>query len=163
MMKKGLDLIEEEIPEEDHRSDNKIDKEIAEYFGDWAEDLAIISKRRNLIERKLRSISINFIRFSALSGGGNAAANGKERVLKCIDAKRRADLEYLDLENIMGKLYWLELAALIKKEWALFEKIFGDRARFTAMFHLTFPRTSTRLSVVKEIGHAEPPFRRAIS
>jgi hypothetical protein len=30
---------------------------------------------------------------------------------------------------------------------------------FPAMFHLTFPSAITRLSVVKEIGHAKPPFR----
>jgi hypothetical protein len=30
-----------------------------------------------------------------------------------------------------------------------------------AMFHLTFPTTITRFSMVKEIGHAKPPFRRA--
>jgi hypothetical protein len=29
-----------------------------------------------------------------------------------------------------------------------------------AMFHLTFPPTTTRFSMVKEIGHAIPPFRR---
>jgi hypothetical protein len=32
-----------------------------------------------------------------------------------------------------------------------------------AMFHLTFPATRDRLSVVKEIGHAKPPFCRSFS
>jgi hypothetical protein len=32
-----------------------------------------------------------------------------------------------------------------------------------AMFHLTFPTTITRFSMVKEIGHAVPPFSRSFS
>jgi hypothetical protein len=32
-----------------------------------------------------------------------------------------------------------------------------------AMFHLTFPTTITRFSMVKEIGHAKPPFSCTIS
>jgi hypothetical protein len=35
-------------------------------------------------------------------------------------------------------------------------------ADLRAMFHLTFPAAITRFSMVKEIGHAVPPFRRAV-
>src|SRR4051812_16654031 len=31
------------------------------------------------------------------------------------------------------------------------------------MFHLTFPTTRSSFSMVKEIGHAQPPFRRPFS
>jgi hypothetical protein len=36
-------------------------------------------------------------------------------------------------------------------------------ATVPAMFHLTFPTAIARFSVVKEMGHAKPPFCRAIS
>jgi hypothetical protein len=94
-------------------------------YGDWADELAIISRRRNILERKLRGVVSNFIRFSAMNDP--SAGHAKNRVLKCIDARRRADVERFELDELMSKLFWLELIAIIKKEWSLFEKIFGDK------------------------------------
>lgn len=97
-------------------------------YGDWADEIAVISRRRNVIERRLRSIVANFIRFSALNSGEKISA--KERVIRCIDSRRKGDLNVLSLDDIMEKIYWLELVAIVKKEWGLFERIFGDRAEF---------------------------------
>lgn len=94
-------------------------------FGDWADELAIISRRRNLMERSLRSVVANFLRFDSMSNAAQASA--KERVLVCLDTKRRANLERFDLETVMQKLFWLELIQIIRKEWSVFQKIFGDQ------------------------------------
>lgn len=102
------------------------DRTNASNYGEWADELAIISRRRNVIERKLRNIVANFVRFSSLSQQNSGTA--KERVLKCIDAKRRSDLQRLDLDEIMGKLFWLEIISIVRKEGPLFEKLFGDRS-----------------------------------
>ncbi|MFK4046435.1 hypothetical protein ACI2KH_15895, partial [Roseomonas mucosa] len=95
-------------------------------YGEWAEELATISRRRNIIERRLREMVSNFIRFSSMSSGGEGA---KERILKCINKQRRSELESFNIDKIMGKLYWLEVMAVVKKEWAIFRKIFGDQAQ----------------------------------
>jgi hypothetical protein len=63
MLKSGIELM--------HASDEdpvigenvqEVSKEIGSSFQDWADEIAIISRRRNLLERKLRGIVANFIR-----------------------------------------------------------------------------------------------------
>ncbi|RYG96108.1 MAG: ATP-binding protein, partial [Alphaproteobacteria bacterium] len=54
-------------------------KSAASEFGDWADELAIISRRRNVMERSLRSIVSNFLRFDSMNNSG--ATSAKERVL----------------------------------------------------------------------------------
>ncbi|MEN5061441.1 ATP-binding protein [Luteimonas sp. TWI1416] len=95
-------------------------------YGEWADELAIISRRRNILERKLRGVVGNFIRFSSMNDSSKSPA--KERILKCVDAKRREGLQSSDLDEIMSKLFWLELISVVKKEWELFDKLFGDKA-----------------------------------
>lgn len=124
MMAIGLESFRSSKTEVEAPSDPESTSENSGY-GDWADELAIISRRRNILERKLRGIVANFIRFSAMSGQSTESA--KERVLKCVDAKRRSDLQRFELDDLMSKLYWLELISVVKKEWSLFEKIFGGR------------------------------------
>ena len=59
----------------------------------------------------------------------NDASRGsaKDRVLKCVDAKRRGELQRFELDELMGKLLWLELIAVVKKEWGIFDRLFGDK------------------------------------
>lgn len=121
MMSTGLMNFPEDQPSVSSSSINQTERPD---YGDWADELAIIGRRRNLVERKVRDIAANFIRFSSITSGG---ASAKERVLKCVDSKRAADLQRFDLDQIMPKLFWLELISVIKKEWDLFAKIFGDK------------------------------------
>jgi hypothetical protein len=114
MMTKGLDNFKGSSDVQPAlREEASIDERQPNY-GDWADELAIISRRRNLLEKKLRGIVVNFIRFSSLATQG--ASSTKERVLKCIDAKRRGEVQGMELDDIVSKLYWLELIAVIKKE-----------------------------------------------
>lgn len=94
-------------------------------YGEWADELAIISRRRNLLEKKLRGVVGNFIRFSAMNDTSKGTA--RDRVLKCIDSKRRDNLQNFDLDDLMSKLFWLELIAVVKKEWQIFDRVFGDK------------------------------------
>jgi hypothetical protein len=57
-------------------------------------------------------------------------APAKKVLLASITEKRRPDLEPLNLDAIAEKLFWLELVAIINKNWALFERIFGDKGLF---------------------------------
>ncbi len=95
-------------------------------YGEWADELAIISRRRNLLEKKLRGVVANFIRFSSVHDASKGMA--KDRVLKCVDTRRREALQNLELEELMYKLFWLELIQVVKKEWQIFDRVSGDKA-----------------------------------
>lgn len=47
-----------------------------------------------------------------------------------VPERRRAELEPFNLDAIAEKLFWLELVAIINKNWLLFERIFGDKTVF---------------------------------
>jgi hypothetical protein len=125
MMATGLQHVGDDHPMETDPID-QAGAAVAQEYGEWADELAIVSRRRNVLERKLRGVVTNFIRFSAMtdSSGGSA----KERVLRALEQRRRADLQRYELDDLAAKLYWLELIGVIKKEWPLFERIFGSKA-----------------------------------
>lgn len=95
---------------------------------EWAEELAALGQRRNLIERKLRQITLNFLRMDAM-------ANRKldkllENIMNSIPQNRKKHLVGFQLDEIFQKLMWLELVGLINKNWTIFEAIFGDKREF---------------------------------
>jgi hypothetical protein len=127
MMRMALDMIAEEtLPVED--SDPPQGGEARALISEWAEELAGISYRRNVMERSLRSMVINFLRVSALSSKEGVSA--KTVLLASVSDKRRSELEPFNLDAIADKLFWLELVAIINKNWILFERIFGDKTVF---------------------------------
>ena len=127
MMRMALVMISEEtsIVEDVSPSESG---EARALISDWAEELAGIAYRRNLVERSLRSIVINFLRVSALSSKDGLSA--KAILLTSVNERRRPELEPFNLDAIAEKLFWLELVAIINKNWLLFERIFGDKTVF---------------------------------
>lgn len=128
MMKLALEMLAEEGD-----SSLAVDKisqpaEAQNLLNEWAEELAGISYRRNMMERSLRSIVINFLRVSALSSREGQSA--KSVLLAALSDRRRSEMEPFNLEAIAEKLYWLELVAVINKNWILFERVFGDKSAF---------------------------------
>lgn len=96
---------------------------------EWAEELALMSRRRNTLERKLRE----FIHFS-LKFSAQAGENWVDKVLKSLNERTRAELAPLSGDALLNKLYWKDLGAVISKHWVSFEKMIGDKRRFeTAM------------------------------
>lgn len=131
MMQMALAMVAEETASEvDLEGENKIGSPVdaRPLISEWAEELAGISYRRNVMERSLRSIVINFLRMAALSAKDGQSA--KTVLLSSVPERRRADLEAFNLESIAEKLFWLELIAIINKNWTLFERIFGDKTAF---------------------------------
>jgi hypothetical protein len=127
MMRMALVMISEETPVIEDEGQTG-DGESQPLISEWAEELAGISYRRNVMERSLRSIVINFLRASALSAKDGATS--KTMLLAAIPEKRQKELEPFNLDAIADKLFWLELVAIINKNWGLFERIFGDRSLF---------------------------------
>ena len=104
---------------------------------EWAEELATLGSRRNVLERRLRAIVVNFVRFDYL---GRTAADKKtirERLLMGVQEAKRKQLRHLPAEDILSKFTWKELTELVHgREWGLFEKIFGDQKKFSEMSDL---------------------------
>ena len=95
---------------------------------EWAEELAVINRRRNIIERNLRSIVLDFIKFDSLQNKNEKSVS--ERILRKIPSERKKDLIRLPPREIANQLFWLELCELIENEWRLFEKMFIDKKQF---------------------------------
>ena len=96
-----------------------------EAYGEWAEELAVISRRRNIVERQLREIALNFVRFDALSKREGPSVS--ERIMAVLPQHRKDMLRSFQGENLIGKMMWTELISLICREWTLFDRVFGDR------------------------------------
>ena len=96
---------------------------------DWAEDLALLNAARNKIEKRLRAITLNFIRFDALQNKQKGSL--LERVSKYIEEPRRTKLRNLSPDELIEKFNWSDLTKLIEKEWSLFQGFFIDKAAFS--------------------------------
>lgn len=97
-------------------------------LGEWAEELAAISKRRNLLEKRLREVTLNFLRFDSMSTG--RLTEMKDRIIAILPENQRQNLKHLTAEETIGKFLWTDLYKLVSKEWNLFSKVFGDRELF---------------------------------
>jgi hypothetical protein len=65
------------------------------------------------------------------------------------------------VDDIAQKLFWLELGNLIRKEWPLFEKIFGDQSQMEQHITLVNDRPDTH---AKPIDRADVAlYRRSLS
>jgi hypothetical protein len=94
----------------------------------WAEELAIIGRRRNLLEKRLRALVVNSLKLDSLQNPSKAKA--KDRILAIRPEKERGKMLALSAEQAVDKLTWIELVTLVKKEWGLVGAIFGDQVKF---------------------------------
>lgn len=97
-------------------------------LNEWAEELAYLNKERNILEKKLRSLVLNFIRFDNLTRNGIKSLS--DRLLSIIPSEDKKNYKGLEAETIVEKFYWKNLVELIAKEWSLFEKGFNDKKEF---------------------------------
>ena len=97
-------------------------------LSEWAEEIAALGKRRNLLERRLRELTLNFLRFDSLTSG--KASDTKERVLAILPENQRTTLKHLSAEDVVARFLWTDLYKLVVKEWNLFSKLLGDKEMF---------------------------------
>src|SRR5208282_188335 len=86
----------------------------------------VVNKTRNVLEKRLRQIVINFLRADVISD--KTRGNVRSRLAKVLPPGRQ--FEHLPADELIEKFLWLELVALVKREWRLFEGLFGDRNQF---------------------------------
>ncbi|WP_175769837.1 ATP-binding protein [Burkholderia cenocepacia] len=91
---------------------------------EWADELAQINASRNKLEKRLRGLALNFIKFSYVQD--KTKGSPSERIQKCIEKNRVDRLKHLPPDDLIEKLLWSELVRLIEKEWLLFSPIFND-------------------------------------
>ena len=129
MLHMALTMLDKEPSESTENQPSSVPaQESRSPISEWAEELAGISYRRNVMERSLRAIVVNFLRMSALSTKDGPSA--KSLLLAGVPDRRKTELEPFNVDSIAEKLFWLELVAIINKNWHLFERIFGDRTAF---------------------------------
>ncbi|WP_095067799.1 ATP-binding protein [Pseudomonas sp. Irchel 3A18] len=91
---------------------------------EWADELALINASRNKLEKRLRGLALNFIKFSCLQDKSKGTPSG--RIQRSIEKHRLDKLKHLPADDLIEKLLWSELVRLIEKEWDLFSPIFND-------------------------------------
>ena len=93
-------------------------------LSDWIEEIQLISRRRNLIEKRLREVVFNFIRFVSLN---DVNKNSKDIIISSLDDRRKIELSGYKLEEIAERIYWRELINIVVRNWAIFDKLFHDK------------------------------------
>jgi hypothetical protein len=97
-------------------------------IGEWAEELALLSKQRNLLERRLRDLVLGFLRYDSLKHRDKPSVH--DRILAAVPESRRSKLAPYTADEMLHSLYWLELTSLVRREWNLFQDIFGSKKDF---------------------------------
>lgn len=98
---------------------------------EWAEELAVINRRRNMLERKLRE----FVHFGLKFTSG-PSDSWTDKVLKSLPERQRAALAGLSGDALLSKIYWKEISIIIIKNWQSFEGSLGDKKRFESTMDL---------------------------
>lgn len=98
---------------------------------EWAEELASINRRRNILERKAREFVRVVLKMSLVE-----SRDWVQAVTESLPGRRREECAGLAPDALMSKLYWIELSAIISREWAHFERFFQDKKRLQNAFTL---------------------------
>nr|WP_238344323.1 ATP-binding protein [Ramlibacter lithotrophicus] len=129
MITRGFEALVSVLPVIPESSDVTSDgSEATDGLTEWAEELAALGMRRNILERRLREIALNFLRFSALSAGKPSEA--KDRALAILPEAQREAFKHLSAEDVVSRFLWTDLTKLVAKEWTLFSRLLGDKDSF---------------------------------
>lgn len=154
MIKNALESIQQHGSQSSGGSPAQFDP-----LDEWAEELAAMGKRRNVLERKLRELVLNWIRQDSVSNRNKLST--KERILAVIPAKQHGKFAGMATDMVIGKLMWLQLVELITREWDVFGRVFGDKRRFLDACDIVNERFDAH---AKEADHADfALYRRAVA
>ena len=93
---------------------------------EWADDISELAKRHNLIEKAIRKIILEVVRSDSRQNSGKGSA--KDRILAAIPEKSRKEFGVITIDQAIERTFWLDLINIIlKKEWVIFQPIFGDK------------------------------------
>ncbi|SFT99941.1 hypothetical protein SAMN05660657_04586 [Geodermatophilus amargosae] len=155
MVRRGLELLQSqaEHPGVDEAGEVTASRRTLELDeSEWAEELASISRRRNILERKAREFVRLVLKMSLPTGRDWVTA-----VTSALVERRREECAGLAPDALMSKLYWLELSAIIGREWLHFERFFQDKKRLLGAFSLLNERPDAH---AKDIDLADVALQR---
>ncbi|WP_263356991.1 ATP-binding protein [Acidicapsa ligni] len=122
---------------------------------EWAEELALINKSRNLLEKRMRQMILNFLRADSIIKKQRGGA--RERMLASLPTERREPLKAVSADDLAEKLYWLELKAVVVREWPVFSGVFADKRHFEESCDLVNDRPDTH---AKDVDAADLALQR---
>jgi hypothetical protein len=129
MIREGLKLcIQKRLATSSAPTQKEVPSSLALSFDEWADELALINASRNKLEKRLRALALNFIKFSSLQDKSKGTASS--RVIRCVEKSRAEKLQHLPADDLIEKLLWSELVRLVEKEWNLFIPVFADLRLF---------------------------------
>lgn len=130
MIEEGLRLyINKKIPlDVSSEIDQKAQATLQLTLNEWADELASINASRNKLEKRLRALALNFIKFSCLQDKSKPTPS--VRIQKCVEKPRLDKLKHFPPDDLVEKLLWSELTRLVEVEWDLFTPIFFDLKQF---------------------------------
>ena len=157
MLQRGLDSLELSGSIEEQQGSRSNREDQSEWalgpgeWKEWAEELATIGKRRNIVERQLRSIVVNFVRMDSLTKPGGVDKI-KSRVLGVVPTNERRKFQHLSAQEALSRFTWQQLTKLVENEWALFDRIFGDKKGFISHSEIVNDRVDAH---AKSADHAD--------
>jgi hypothetical protein len=154
MMTEGLILyLEEKHTSSTSVVDSKELKQSIKFdnLNEWADELAIVSRERNLLEKNLRSVILNFIRSDALQNKDSGTT--KTRLLSIVDISK-GTFDPLSPEEAIEKFYWIDLKKLVEKEWTVFKNLFGDKKQFSEHCDVVNQRPDAHAKDIDRVGIA---------
>jgi len=134
LVRTGIQQVSQSITSNDSQIPMPTERIVSKVLfedGEWAEELALINKRRNMLERRLR----DFIRFT-LKARATKELPWPEQVLSGIAKERRSALGSLSSDQLMSKLFWKELSQIVIKLWDVFQVAIQDKKRFEQAMEL---------------------------
>ena len=161
MLTRGFESLSADSSVSEDRRGKGLEKRVADSdgFSEWAEELAALGMRRNILERRLRELTLNFLRFNAITTG--KPTDVKDRALAVIQENQRESLRHLSAEEAMNRFLWTDIVKLVVKEWSLFQKLLGDKEQFLRNCELINDRFDAH---AKPADHADfALYRRALS
>jgi hypothetical protein len=95
---------------------------------EWATELGKLATDHNLIERRLRQLVAH--RLSIEETRRESPGWAANRARTSIAAARQNSVDGDVIDELLAKMYWLELVAAVSKDWPLFENVFSDKRTF---------------------------------
>lgn len=154
MVSRGMDLLRSQAahPGVDEGGESTASRSLELEEGEWAEELASINRRRNLLERKTRELIRVALKMSLTTGKDWTGV-----VTTALTQRRREEIAGLAPDAIMSKLYWVELGNIMSREWAIFSQFFSDKKRLQEAFALLNERPDAH---AKEVDLADVALQR---
>jgi hypothetical protein len=93
----------------------------------WTEALGGLAQLHNDVEQRMRELVQRTLQEKERKRGSLGWA--EQVIMAAIPERERKRVGFGTAEQLLSRLYWMDLIAIIGRQWQLFDRIFGDRTR----------------------------------